>query len=126
LISFQRNQATKENTNNKANPAIKARIIDLCEYRKANSPTTTKGENPRAARIRNSFTDSGDGASSPLVFVEKEMPDPGMETVVLPREFQVSPRTPTDVLTPDLLRLSLMPGAIFIVLRKRKPMQLEG
>lgn len=97
----------------------------LYEYRKAKNPAIAKGEKPRARIIKNSFTDSGDGASSPLVFVENETPVPGMEAVVLPREFQVSPRTPMDVLTPDLLRLSLMPGAIFIVLRKREPMRKE-
>jgi hypothetical protein len=101
-------------------------MIDRNEYRKANSPTTTKGENPRAARIRNSFTDFGDGASSPLALAEKETPDPGMEAVALPREFQVNPRTPMDVLTPDLLRFNLMPGAIFILLRNRKPIKIDG
>jgi len=126
LSSFQTNQATKENTNKKARPAIKARIIDLCEYRKEAIPSNAMGDNPRAAIMKKSFTDSVDGASRPLVFVENEKPDPGMEAVALPREFQVSPRTPMDVLTPDLLRLSLMPGAIFIVLRKRKPMQVEA
>ena len=37
-------------------------------------------------------------------------PDPGIEIVDLPRQFQFNPRTPMEVLTPDSLRLDLIPG----------------
>ena len=47
-------------------------------------------------------------------------PDPGIEIVDLPREFQVNPRTPMEGLTPDSLRLDLIPGANLYSFMERK------
>jgi hypothetical protein len=47
-------------------------------------------------------------------------PDHGIEVVVLPREFQVNPRTTIEGLTPDSPRLDLKPGDKFYSFMKRK------
>ena len=52
------------------------------------------------------------------------MPDPGIPTVrrvPLPEMLTVAPGPPSEVLRPDLLILSLIPGKIFSDFRKRNP-----
>ena len=52
--------------------------------------------------------------------VRYDTPVPGMLAVNAPRLFQVRPRPPTEVLSPDLLMLMRMPGAILIDRLNRK------
>jgi hypothetical protein len=52
--------------------------------------------------------------------VRYDTPVPGMLAVSAPRLFQVRPRPPTEVLSPDLLMLRRMPGAILIDRLNRK------